>query len=195
MRSLQLPRRRRPARLASASHAQSAYDYPWFSVYSGGPRRPELLLHELRQCMHTMSGIGATGIRAPTMANGPRTPVRDEVRRMGERTRNPSCDIRTDVFPPPSRGQPVRHPRRENVGWASFPREGGERPRSSFGALIRPPPAHAFETACGGARRSNGSARPRTPCPPLPHPTLRERAAFSPSAAETSRPDIRPCRS
>jgi hypothetical protein len=58
-----------------ASHAQSAYDYPWCAVYSdnSGPGGTMSCYYaSYAQCMQTMSGIGGYCIRSPYYGQGPR---------------------------------------------------------------------------------------------------------------------------
>jgi hypothetical protein len=51
-----------------ASHAQSAYDYPWCAMYTdgNGPGGAMSCYYaSFAQCMATMSGIGGNCIRSP----------------------------------------------------------------------------------------------------------------------------------
>jgi Protein of unknown function (DUF3551) len=59
---------------APASHAQSAYDYPWCAVYGGrsGLGAVSCYYASYGQCMQTMSGIGGYCIRSPYYGRGPR---------------------------------------------------------------------------------------------------------------------------
>ncbi|HLH92195.1 MAG TPA: DUF3551 domain-containing protein [Xanthobacteraceae bacterium] len=58
----------------TASHAQSAYDYPWCAVYgdSDGPGSTSCYYATREQCLRTLSGIGGTCIRSPFYGHGPR---------------------------------------------------------------------------------------------------------------------------
>jgi Protein of unknown function (DUF3551) len=60
---------------ATATHAQSAYDYPWCAVYTGrfGPGGAMSCYYaNYAQCMATMSGIGGYCTRSPYYGHGPR---------------------------------------------------------------------------------------------------------------------------
>ena len=60
---------------ANASHAQSAYDYPWCAVYGGrsGSGAMSCYYASYELCMQTMSGIGGYCIRSPYYREAPRT--------------------------------------------------------------------------------------------------------------------------
>jgi len=56
-----------------ASHAQSAYDYPWCAQYTsrGGSGALSCYYATYAQCMATVSGIGGYCIRSPYYGQGP----------------------------------------------------------------------------------------------------------------------------
>ncbi len=59
---------------ATASHAQSAYDYPWCAVYTSRVAGGAMSCYyaSYGQCMETMSGIGGYCMRSPYYRGGPR---------------------------------------------------------------------------------------------------------------------------
>jgi len=57
----------------TASHAQSAYDYPWCAVYTGNRGAGGAMSCYYRsygECMRTMSGIGGHCIESPYYRGG-----------------------------------------------------------------------------------------------------------------------------
>ncbi len=59
----------------TASHAQSAYDYPWCALYGGrgGGGATSCYFATYEQCRQTLSGIGGSCIRSPYYREAPRT--------------------------------------------------------------------------------------------------------------------------
>jgi len=59
---------------ATASHAQSAYDYPWCAVYGSRVASGAMSCYyrSYAQCMQTISGIGGYCTRSPYFGQGPR---------------------------------------------------------------------------------------------------------------------------
>src|SRR5947207_1658610 len=60
---------------AKASHAQSAYDYPWCALYGGrgGGGATSCYFATYEQCRQTLSGIGGSCIRSPYYREAPRS--------------------------------------------------------------------------------------------------------------------------
>ena len=59
----------------TASHAQSAYDYPWCALYgdADGPGATSCYYATREQCLQTLSGIGGSCIPSPFYGQGPRS--------------------------------------------------------------------------------------------------------------------------
>jgi Protein of unknown function (DUF3551) len=51
--------------VASVSHAQSAFDYPWCALYTRSSGATSCYYQTYQQCMATLSGIGGACIRSP----------------------------------------------------------------------------------------------------------------------------------